>query len=256
MAKAKKTGTAVAQWDAELAAAAEQQGDARTSGSGGSFIGTRGAVFAVGGEEVGQDMNVVVLDYVDENQYYDPEVPYDPEQPAPPICFAFAREEGELAPHEAAPDKQNETCTGCEQNAFGSAGKGRRGKACKNVMRLAVIAEGSLEDGIEEAEVMYLKVSTTNVKNFAKVVEQSKDVNFGKKRPLWAFVTEMHIKPHRDNQIELTFKRGADVNNGEHLAALKNKQEVQKEKTMFPYQAAVAVEEAAPAKPSKFAKKR
>jgi len=40
------------------------------------------------------------------------------------------------------------------------------GKACRNVRRLAVIAEGDLED-IENAEIAYLKLPVTSTKNFS-----------------------------------------------------------------------------------------
>lgn len=239
MAKVKKTGTAVANWDQELANAAMNQEAARSTGGGGKFIGTRGAVFAYDGDEIGQDMNVVVIDYVNENQYYDPDEAYDPENPQSPICFAFARSEDELAPHTDSPKPQHEQCGGCPQNAFGSAGKGRKGKACKNVMRLACITEGALEEGAEgiaSTDVAYLKVSTTNVKHFSKYLEQLKDANRGKVRPSWAVVCKMHIKPNRDTQIELGFNRGEDINDGDLLTALKAKVAEQREKTMFPYQ--------------------
>lgn len=258
MAKVQKkpVGKAVANWDQELADAAANQGSARSTGSGGKFINTRGAVFSLDGDDIGSEMNVVILDYCIENQFYGDKT-FDPDNPSSPVCFAFGREEGELAPHDLSPEKQNDTCLGCPQNAYGSAGKGRKGKACKNVMRLALITEGDLED-IEAAEVHYLKVSVTNVKHFAKFLDQLKNPSFGKVRPSWAVLCEATIKPDKVTQIQLGFKRGADIDDGEQLAALKAKVAEQDDKIMFPYQPSSKdeEEEAPPAKPNKFTRKK
>lgn len=249
-------GKALVPWDEEMAELAGQMGDARAAGSGGQFIGTRGAIFSVGGEDIGQEMDVVIIDHCNENQYYDQ--PFDPDTPAPPVCFAFGRDALKMAPHEGAIDKQNETCNGCQQNAFGSAGKGRKGKACKNVMRLALITEGDL-DNIETAEVHYLKVSTTNVARYVELLTKLKNPNLNLgKRPLpCAVVTTMTIKPNKNTQIELGFSIKQAIDDPEHRTALLKKVREQMEKTMFPYVASSTVEEEeAPPKAAKFARKK
>lgn len=256
MAKAptKKTGTAMVNWDEELAKRAEMQTDARASSSGGSFVNVSAAGFSFKDSDIGQEMDVVIMDFVNENQYYAES--YDADNPAPPVCFAFARKEEDLAPHEKSTDPQHEQCEGCDQNAWGSAGEGRKGKACKNVMRLALITEGDLED-LEKAEVSYMKVSTTNVKHFTELLEKMKNPNYGKsKKPTWAFVTTVKVKPNKKTQIELTFEVKEVITDGEVLQALMKKVDDMGDGVMFPYLPPEEKEEAAPpVKQSKFTKK-
>lgn len=252
----KKTGTAVANWDEELAKRAEMQSDARSSGGGGSFIGVSASGFTYKDSDIGPEMDIVVLDFVNENQYYDKA--FDRDNPTPPVCFAFSRKEADLTPHENSTDKQNETCLGCPQNAFGSAGNGRKGKACKNVMRLALITEGDLED-VEAAEVAYLKVSTTNVRKFTELLEKMKNPNYGKfKKPSYAFIVTMSVKPNKKTQIEMDFAVKEVIADGEQLKALMAKVDDMGDTIMTPYQPANEDEEPAalPAKNIKLQKRR
>lgn len=255
MAKAKAPSTAVVPWDEEVAKLAEQMGDARKSGGGGNFIGVSAAGFSVGGEDIGTEMNVVIIDYVTENQYY--EGAFDSENPEPPVCFAFARKESDLKPHESSPDPQHETCEGCPQNAWGSAGGGRKGKACKNVMRIAMITEGDL-DNVPEAEVHMMKVSVTNVAHFSAYLEKLKNPNLklGKNPKPFQVVTTIKVAPNKKTQIQLSFELVEDIPEEARGAMLK-KVAAQLDKTMVGY-APKEAEEAAPVndKAKKFTKKR
>lgn len=259
MAKVKVQSKAVVPWDEEMAALAEKMGDARSTGAGGNFIGTRGAVFSVGGEEIGQEMDVVILDCVNENQYYDPEIPFDPSNPQPPICYAFGRNVGDMAPFGAAPEQQNEDCTRCPKNAFGSAGKGRKGKACKNVLMLYLITEGDLED-TEKAEVYKLKVSATNVRYYNDFYGKVKNPNMGLgKRPLpCAVVCRMTIKPDKDTQIKLGFeiKEKIETPAAQQGLLKKVKEQLDKEFVAYPLPGENEKEEEKPAKSSKFTRRK
>ena len=250
---APKTGTAVVAWDEDVAKLAEQMGDARKSGGGGDFIGVSASGFSVGGEDIGPEMNVVILDYVNENQYYAEK--YDADNPSPPVCFAFARKEKDLKPHEASTDPQHDKCEGCPMNAYGTSETGK-GKACKNVMRLAMITEGDLED-IENAEVHMMKVSVTNVKHFTAYIDKLRNpnLNLGKKPMPFQVVTTIKVKPVKKTQIELSFEMVEEVP-AEVRSALIAKVTAQLDKTITAYQP--KSEEAAPppAKASKFTKKR
>ena len=245
-------GTAVVPWDEEVAKLAEQMGDARKSGGGGSFIGISASGFSVGGEDIGPEMNVVILDYVNENQYYDTE--FDRENPQPPVCFAFARNEADLKPRPASTDPQHETCAGCPQNAYGTDKRGK-GKACKNVMRLAIITEGDLED-IEKAEVHLVKISVTNVKHFTAYMDKIRNPNLklGKKPMPFQVVTTMTAKPHKENQIILGFEMVEEVP-AECRGELLKKVQDQLTKTITDY-SAKSEEAAPPPKASKFTKKK
>jgi hypothetical protein len=88
------------------------------------FNSNRSLITPDGGE--GEELEVVVVDFVSSNLFYDG--PFDRDNPQPPGCFAIGVEPSLLVPSPNSPNKQAETCSACPNNQFGSAGKG---KACK-----------------------------------------------------------------------------------------------------------------------------
>lgn len=235
----------VNKWDSQLAEMGQQAAATEDSASsGGTFIGTKGGRLSYNGGEVpGNKMNVVVLDHILENAFY--EGAYDKDNPAPPVCFAFGRDAKTMVPHELSASPQCETCKDCEWNKFGTAATGR-GKACKNIRRLALITEDGLDD-VAGAEVAYLKTPVTSGKAWTGYVKNLNDVF--KKHPL-AFVTEIASVP-KDENFEFLFKNVAQVTDGPTLGELMAKHEIVKEQIEFPYQPA----EEAPA-PKKAAPRR
>lgn len=111
------------------------------------------------GHVVQDSIEVVIIDFMAWNQYYNQA--FDPKNPAPPVCFAFAENPRNLAPHEASPEPQADTCAQCWANEFGS-GTGD-GKACKNQRKLAVIPAG--EDPLE-GPMYTITVPPTSIKKF------------------------------------------------------------------------------------------
>jgi hypothetical protein len=83
----------------------------------------------------GETLQVVVLDFLSTNMFYDR--PFNKDNPMPPACFAIGSEPSLLVPSDNSPDKQSDSCTGCPMNQFGSASSGS-GKACKNTRLVAV----------------------------------------------------------------------------------------------------------------------
>ena len=140
MAVKKPTSTAVVDWEAELAAQAKIAAAAQRATGGGKFFSMKAGQLSFDGVPLpGNQMAVIIIANTIENSYYD--TPYDPDTPASPKCFAFATSEDELTPHEAVDndpyfERQHDSCTGCPQNAWGSARTGK-GKACSNVRGLA-----------------------------------------------------------------------------------------------------------------------
>lgn len=237
MATAKKTATkkapgkAMVSWDEELAKqAALASGMEASTSLGGNFISARGGVLSYKDANIpGNKMNVVVLDHMLENVYY--EGRYDPENPSPPSCFAFGRDDNDMAPHELASDPQNDKCKTCPMNQWGSAEQGR-GKACKNSRRLALITEGDLKD-IENAEVAFLKLPVTSVKNWAGYVRQVAD-QF--KRPPLGVLTEISVVPNAKTQFEIKFRLLGTIDGGDDIGALLDKKKSVQQQLFQPYQ--------------------
>lgn len=98
------------------------------------FNSNRGFITPDGLE--GETMEVVIVDFVSANLFFDS--PYDKDNPQPPACFAIGPEPSLLVPSPNSPDKQADSCNVCPNNQFGSASNGK-GKACKNTRLLAVL---------------------------------------------------------------------------------------------------------------------
>lgn len=241
--------TALKKWDEELAKYAENKAKEEASVSLGKFFSVKSGVLSFNGNVIpGNKMNVVVLDSILENHLY--EDAYDPDSPASPVCFAFGREDKDMAPHEKSLKPQNETCKGCPHNEWGSADKGR-GKACKNVRRLALVPESAVEDAdaLDAEETAYLKLSVMNVKGWAAYVQ---NLSATLKRPPFAVVTEISVVPDAKSQFKISFKYVESINNSDMLDAILKKVKVTEETIGFPYQ---AMEAPPPAKPNKFTAK-
>ena len=114
----------------------------------------------------GETLEVVIIDFVSSNLFYDG--PFDRDNPQPPGCFAIGPEPSLLVPSPNAPNKQAETCSSCPNNQFGSAPNGK-GKACKNTRLLALMPASALESD-EEAPIWILSVPPTSLKAYDSYV--------------------------------------------------------------------------------------
>jgi len=136
----------------------------------GFSISTKNKMFTLpNGQSNPGPMNVVILDYRNLNAYYS--TPYNAQNPKPPSCFAIASQLADLAPHEDAEEPQADDCASCVNNQWKSAPGGGNGKACKNMVRLAVAAV----DADENTSPMILKISPTGLKSWAPLVKELDD---------------------------------------------------------------------------------
>jgi hypothetical protein len=241
MAKKKAAGTSLVKWDAELAklagAATETE---KNVGAGGNMIKLQGGRLQYQGAEIPENkMRVIILDHVLHNAWYKGK--FNSAVPQSPECYAFARVEEDLAPHEKSPEPQNEQCKGCAMNEWGSADTGR-GKACGNKRRLGLISESDLED-IMGAEVAYLHIPVTSVKGWAGYVRQLDELL---KRPPLAVITEITVIPDNDTQFKVLFKMVEQIEDGDKIGELIEKAKTVAKEIMFPYP-----EFTAPAEPVK-----
>jgi hypothetical protein len=96
--------------------------------------GAPGAFETPEGQNLGDEIQIVVIDYISRNTYYSS--PYNANNIVPPDCYALGRIIKDMAPEDDSPVKQNEVCSTCPQNAFGSGANGSS-KACSNRYWLA-----------------------------------------------------------------------------------------------------------------------
>lgn len=239
--KTKKPAAGVNSYDAELAAFAAEYGSMEENAGGAlPFVSFKGGRISFNGGEVPDGrFNVVVLDHVLENHFYLDA--YDADNPSSPACFAFGRVDAEMAPHDNSSEPQCEGCRGCPMNEFGSADRGK-GKACKNVRRLAIITEEDLDD-IENATVAYMKVPVMSVKGWAGYVQQLANVM---KVPPFAVITEVSIVPDAKSQFRVQFKLVEQITDKAQIKALIAKRESIQQEIVTPYQATEIEEKPAP----------
>lgn len=225
MAKAKEPGsevavesqsTAVVAWQDEIKKLAIKT--AETEKPSGSWVSFKNGVMKINDTPMKDNkVEMVVLEAVFENQFYKNR--YDPNKAETPICYALGENDEDLAPHPNSPEPQNVDCATCSKNAWGSDPQGGKGKACKNVRRLAIIAANDLGN-VPKAQVALAKLPVTSVKNWATYASQIANVLH---LPPLAVVTEMREEPDAKNQFVINFELIRKIEDGEVLQALLNK---------------------------------
>lgn len=168
-------------------------------------ISTRGGKFKYQGEELGDRLEVVILDAIYLNEFYEGE--FDPQNLSSPTCFALGYDEDDLAPPddlEGRQVKEGEGCADCDWNVFGS-GDGGRGKGCKNERRLVLLPSDAINDleTLATQEGARLRVPVTSVSKVPKGVEGFSWSTYVNRLtsgglPLFAVVTEIILTPNTD----------------------------------------------------------
>lgn len=204
-------------WEEELEAEASLMAAALPSAATEFFSIKNATLFYKGQAVPNNKMEVVILDFLRENQYY--RGVYDPNAYAPPVCYAYGNDDKTMVPHPASPEPQSSSCATCPHNQFGSAGKG---KACKNILWLGMTPVAALEspDRVADAEVAKLKLSPTNVKYFGTYGQQVAAVL---KRPAFGVVTEVSVHPDPKTQYRIAFKTIEVIADGSTIEALMTK---------------------------------
>lgn len=218
----------------ELAAAAKEASANETPAT--SNISFKSGVMTIGGVQVPDNqLDGIIVGSAYERALY--EGKYDPGNPKSPVCFALSKDGREMGPHEDCTDPQGDEeglCHGCPHNEWGSAGEGRRGKACKEVRRLAIIPADKLEsaEDITKAEMAMAKIPVTSVQHWSNYVHT---LSAGYSVPFWAVVTTIAVQPHIKNQFEVLFEFSDEIDDVAALQAIKNKRVTAEKFLLEPY---------------------
>jgi hypothetical protein len=248
--------TALTKWDEELAKQAQVAAGMEESTATGRFFSTKGGILSWNDAAIpNNQMAVVIVDFILENVFY--EGKFDANQPQGPTCFAFARNDKDLKPHQIVVDSktaQCDTCKDCRLNEWGTSDVGR-GKACRNTRRLALIPAGNLDangrytpfddpsDALDTASLGFLKLPVTSVKGFAAFVKQ---IAGALKRPPHGVVAKVKVIPDVKSQFKVTFEPVQTIPN-EWMTAIMKRHDEAVASIDFPY---TPFEDAPPA-PSK-----
>lgn len=217
---AKKSSTAMVNWESKLAEQAKAYAAQEAGVGTGDKFSIKGGILSFNDNPVKDNtMGVVILDTVLMNVNY-PER-YNPKNPSGPNCFAFGRTEAEMQPHKVCVDAgtaQAEECGSCPLNQWGSAETGR-GKACGNKRRLALISGGEFgKDGafkaytdeahFRDAGIGYLEIPPTALKGYAAFV---KTLDATLHRPPHGIFTKVTVSGSTEDQVVVTFEPLAKV---------------------------------------------
>jgi hypothetical protein len=200
MAKAKPS-TALVKWDEKLAAlAAAATKTVASVGGGGNFLSLKSGILSYQKAPIPDNkMACIILAQTLENQFYADD--FVEGQPASPACYAFGDDRKTMVPHEQVENPVNPTCAGCPNKEWGTASRGK-GKACNDVIRLALVTQGDLED-LAAAELAYLKLPYFSTLDWAGYVRQLDEAHH---KPPMAFVTELSVVPDAKSQFRVRFR--------------------------------------------------
>lgn len=218
---ATRKSTLPSNWKEQLRQDAQEEAERTPAGSGNRITLKRNGQFSFQGADMGDSIDVVIVDHVVAKQYFDSD--YDEDNPVPPACFALKPSEKNIAPHDDAPDPQAEVCSDCWANEWAS-GRGR-GKACKDKNRLALLHVDDLHGDLALLEVPVTSGSAFN--QYIKGLTAAADL------PCYAVVTRMTMDDHADYQM-LDFKLLEEVAE-EDLGGPFNMRKAARDMIMEPY---------------------
>lgn len=151
----------------------------------------------------GNVMQCVVVAAAFENLFYGR--PFDPDDKAPPACFALSASGLNMEPHANVPNPISPACDTCSHLQFGSdtSRPGAKGKACKEKVRLALLAADAVNDpvAVRQGSIALLTIPVTSVKNWSNYV---KSLGALYQRPPYAVLTEIKVTPSK-NQFTIFF---------------------------------------------------
>lgn len=222
-----------------------------------SKVSLKSGVISIGGSPVKDNrLDCIVLASTYRNTFYKGR--YDPNNIVNPNCWALSETDQNMVPDEKIEEPVNATCAGCPNAEWGSDLNGGRGKACKETRRLVLIPASVLEDddpvaAIKTAEMAFLDVPVTSVKNWAQYV----NILAGSTGlPVWAAVTEISARPDPKTQFKVEFRGIKAAGDDAILDALEARKPEAVRIGLIGYDApADEDEEEAPAKPAGKAKK-
>ncbi len=215
--------TEITKWDEKMATMAEQYASGESVK--GDFLSIKGGVLSFQDEPMpGNQMAVIILDVIRERTFYAEKYDASSEHNLPPVCYALARSEEDLAPHTSMQkdltyfQPQNDVCATCPNNEWGSSDTGK-GKACAERRRLAVLPagyyapkKGSRDFDLhlfdeakhyEDADIAFLKLNVMSVKDWARYVT---DLASSLRRPPVGVVTRVYVEPDPKSQFRVRFE--------------------------------------------------
>lgn len=204
----------------ELLAQQELTNESSSRG-GASMISTRNGRMSLQGMPIpGDQIEAVILCSPIERLFYLEK--FDGAALVPPDCSAMASLASELKPHASSLHPQNIDCESCPQNVWGSAGEGRKGKACRETRRILFLTSDAVkENGDPGPTPAYaIRPPVTSLSNFSTYI---KTIAMTLKKPLFAVRTRIKLVPDAKSQFKMQFEFISEIKDQATLVALMNR---------------------------------
>lgn len=232
-------------WEEKLAADAKALASVERPAL--SQISTRAGQLVYQGQPIpGNKLPCIVVASAFENRYYDK--PFDPNKRESPKCFSLSLTGEDMAPSEKSPEQQSESCATCPMFRWGTDPKGGKGKACKQVRRLALLPASAVTQGnVKTAEIALISIPVMSAKNWANYVN-SCAAEYA--RPPWAMLTEVSTQPDPKSQFQIKFSALGIVGN-EFLSDIERRIESVQQILLTPYDASGNIDDTYPGEEKK-----
>lgn len=144
------------------------------------------------GQEVKDAIDLIIVDFVAAQLWYEQKYDRNRVDSSPPMCFAIGLDERHLVPSGNSIMPQSETsCAECWAYKWGSDRDGGRGKDCGTVRLLACL----LPDATDPTAIYTLKASSTATKYFDSYVSMLAKAHT---LPPYMFTTTVRFDPTSD----------------------------------------------------------
>lgn len=227
MVKRKGSAMATSKFEERMMEAAQNDAARTGASSETNIMSIRGGKFTFQGENLGNELKLIILGHVYSKEYYDGK--FDPDNPVPPACFALSEDMKLIkGPDGTSPAPQADLCKDCEQNEWGSSGFGQS-KACGAKVTFAVLDPDGATD--EDYEHAVMRVGVNSMLNFDKYVKGlSSKLNL----PAFGVVTNVVFDEESTNPI-LEFSLDEVIDNEEVLESLFERREGLIEEMLKPH---------------------
>jgi hypothetical protein len=182
------------------------------------------------------ELDVIVVASAAERCLYDG--PYDPDNISSPVCFAQSTDPRGMVPHENVAEAQSESCDTCPKNRFrnNSYDKAKNpeggGNWCKEYRKLLVMPAGTQADDVATAEMAYMKVSPTSIKNWKDYVQK---LVASQGIPPWAAETKIKVVPDKRTIHQIQFSGVRPLEGDSLLSAIHGRIEDAESMLLTPY---------------------
>ena len=201
----------------ELFAQGQAESEARAS-SASQLLSTRNGRLSLKGQPiVGDKIDAIILCAPIERLYYDGA--FDATALVPPACSSMGIDAKVMRPSGDSLLPQSQYCSNCPKDQWGSAGGGRKGKACRETRRITFLDAENVKSAadVRMADVYAVRPPVTSISAFSDYV---KGLVRDLRVPTFAVVTSISLVPDAKTQFKMVFNTVERITDMATISAL------------------------------------